>query len=238
MYEQSAGEFQDEITQLSQPQSITQKGVHAHPLTAREREHWFLQHLSHFIAVNFGRQSCEHPFVRYFGALPTTTIRLHRFHISAVGTCIHKRVALPISPGVASKGWWKRHFVDCQWQSRFFRIMPLFCLEEWILLKTGRKVILLAQHRQMPMCWFSSWRLTLNHRARAENRGSFCRPYCRSSCGCDFCSEIREGLAHSRCGPLLTQGCGATVQVTNSHPAPTFASQKYQARKTNPNLNF
>ena len=38
------------------PQSITQKGVHAHPLTAPEREHWFLQHLSHFIAVNFGRQ--------------------------------------------------------------------------------------------------------------------------------------------------------------------------------------
>ena len=30
---------------LSQPQSITQKGVHARPLTTREREHWFLQHL-------------------------------------------------------------------------------------------------------------------------------------------------------------------------------------------------
>ena len=29
---------------LSQRQSITQKGVHAHPLTAREREHGFLQH--------------------------------------------------------------------------------------------------------------------------------------------------------------------------------------------------
>ena len=41
---------------LSQRQSITQKGVHARALTAREREHWFLQHLSHFIAVNFGRQ--------------------------------------------------------------------------------------------------------------------------------------------------------------------------------------
>ena len=27
---------------FSQPQSITQKGVHAHPLTAWEREHWFL----------------------------------------------------------------------------------------------------------------------------------------------------------------------------------------------------
>ena len=41
---------------FSRPQSITQKGVHAHPLTAREREHWFLQHLSHFLTANFGRQ--------------------------------------------------------------------------------------------------------------------------------------------------------------------------------------
>ena len=41
---------------VSQPQSITQKGVHAHPLTAREREHWFLQPLSHSLAANFGRQ--------------------------------------------------------------------------------------------------------------------------------------------------------------------------------------
>ena len=42
---------------FSQPQSITQKGVHARPLTAREREHWFVfQHLSHVPATNFGRQ--------------------------------------------------------------------------------------------------------------------------------------------------------------------------------------
>ena len=41
---------------IRQRQSITQKGVHARSLTAREREHWFLQHLSHFTAVNFGRQ--------------------------------------------------------------------------------------------------------------------------------------------------------------------------------------
>ena len=41
---------------FSQRQSITQKGVHAHSLTAREREHWFLQHLSRFLAANFGRQ--------------------------------------------------------------------------------------------------------------------------------------------------------------------------------------
>ena len=41
---------------FSQPQSITQKGVHAHLVTAQEREHWFLQHLSHFLAANFGRQ--------------------------------------------------------------------------------------------------------------------------------------------------------------------------------------
>ena len=41
---------------FSQPQSSTQKGVHAHPLTAREREHWFLKHLSHSLAANFGRQ--------------------------------------------------------------------------------------------------------------------------------------------------------------------------------------
>ena len=44
------------VTLISQRQSITQKGVHARSLTAREREHWFLRHLSHFIAVNFGRQ--------------------------------------------------------------------------------------------------------------------------------------------------------------------------------------
>ena len=41
---------------VSQPQSITQKGVHTHPLTARERKHCFLQHLTHCIALNFGRQ--------------------------------------------------------------------------------------------------------------------------------------------------------------------------------------
>ena len=41
---------------LGQRQSITQKGVHTHPLTAWEREHWFLQHFSHFLAANFGGQ--------------------------------------------------------------------------------------------------------------------------------------------------------------------------------------
>ena len=41
---------------FSQRQSITQKGVHAHALTAPEREHWFLQHLSHFLAADFGHQ--------------------------------------------------------------------------------------------------------------------------------------------------------------------------------------
>ena len=30
------------VTQVSQPQGITQKCVHAHLLTTREREHWFL----------------------------------------------------------------------------------------------------------------------------------------------------------------------------------------------------
>ena len=40
----------------SQPQSITQKGVHAHPSTAQEREHWVLQHLNQLPAANFGRQ--------------------------------------------------------------------------------------------------------------------------------------------------------------------------------------
>ena len=33
-------------TPFSQPQSITQNGVHIDLLTAREREHWFLQHFS------------------------------------------------------------------------------------------------------------------------------------------------------------------------------------------------
>ena len=32
------------------------KGVHAHLLTAREREHWFLQHLRQFWVHIFGRQ--------------------------------------------------------------------------------------------------------------------------------------------------------------------------------------
>ena len=32
------------------------RGFHAHPLTAREREHWCLQRLSHFLAANFGRR--------------------------------------------------------------------------------------------------------------------------------------------------------------------------------------
>ena len=50
------GKFAEICTKYSQPQSITQKGVHARLLTAREREHWFLQHLSHLPATNFGRQ--------------------------------------------------------------------------------------------------------------------------------------------------------------------------------------
>ena len=49
--------MQEDQGRISQHQSITQKGVHTQPLTAREREHWFLQHLmSHFIAVDFGGQ--------------------------------------------------------------------------------------------------------------------------------------------------------------------------------------
>ena len=44
------------MSMISQRQSITSKGVHAHPLTAREREHWFLQHPSHFLVAKFGRQ--------------------------------------------------------------------------------------------------------------------------------------------------------------------------------------
>ena len=32
--------YRGPLTIVSQPQSITQKGVHAHPLTARERELW------------------------------------------------------------------------------------------------------------------------------------------------------------------------------------------------------
>ena len=44
---------------ISQRQSITQKGVHTHPLTAREREHWFLRHLSLSIAVNSGVNSAN-----------------------------------------------------------------------------------------------------------------------------------------------------------------------------------
>ena len=57
-------------TKLSQPQSITQKGVHTDLLTAREREHWFFAALWPFLAAAFTTQQREHPFVRYFGALP------------------------------------------------------------------------------------------------------------------------------------------------------------------------
>ena len=84
---------------ISQRQSITQKGVHAHPLTAREREHWFLQHVSHFIPLNFGRQQREHPFVRYFGALPFETyqdrfeyVYLHLGYANARLRCVWKRI--------------------------------------------------------------------------------------------------------------------------------------------------
>ena len=76
---------------ISQRQSITQKGVHAHPLTAREREHWFLQHLSDFLAANFGRQWREHPFVRYFGALP---YKLVFFFCQSIRTNLFARIAV------------------------------------------------------------------------------------------------------------------------------------------------
>ena len=49
----------------SQPESITQKGVHIDPLTAREREHWILQHLSH---CELGFR--EHSLGRCLGVLP------------------------------------------------------------------------------------------------------------------------------------------------------------------------
>ena len=44
---------------FSQPQSITQKGVHARLLTAREREHWILQIFSRFLVANLGVNSAN-----------------------------------------------------------------------------------------------------------------------------------------------------------------------------------
>ena len=56
---------------LSQPQSITQKGVHAHPLTARECEHWFFAAFIEFFrgrprgGDNFTSFSkCSRPFLQ------------------------------------------------------------------------------------------------------------------------------------------------------------------------------
>ena len=47
---------------FSQRQSITQKGVHTHLLTAREREHWLLRHFSHFFSREFRLSIERTPF--------------------------------------------------------------------------------------------------------------------------------------------------------------------------------
>ena len=44
------------LCKLSQPQSITENGVHTDLLTAWEREHWFLQHFQPFLAAGLGPQ--------------------------------------------------------------------------------------------------------------------------------------------------------------------------------------
>ena len=55
---------------ISRPQSITQKGVHAHPLTAWEREHWFFVAFESFSDCEFWASIARTPFCANYGALP------------------------------------------------------------------------------------------------------------------------------------------------------------------------
>ena len=88
----SAKERKRKSAKVSQPQSITQKGVHTHPWTARERECWFFAALGPLLAANFGgRQSREHPFVRYFGALPQRANKGAKEHKRALPAKIPKQ---------------------------------------------------------------------------------------------------------------------------------------------------
>ena len=57
------------------PKVSHEKGVHIHPVTAWEREHWFFAALEPFRAMDFGCQERERSFVQYFGALPTVIRR-------------------------------------------------------------------------------------------------------------------------------------------------------------------
>ena len=82
---------------FSQRQSITQRGVRAHPFTARERANTgFLQHLSHLLAANFGRQQREHPFVRYCGALHNSERTITRVSRNPTLARNKKRASLEI----------------------------------------------------------------------------------------------------------------------------------------------
>ena len=58
---------------LSQPQSITQKGVHAHPLTAREREHWFFAAFERFSSYEFRGSIARTPFCAILWRSPIVT---------------------------------------------------------------------------------------------------------------------------------------------------------------------
>ena len=56
---------------ISQPQSITQKGVHARPLTAREREHWFFAAFEPFSSHEFRALIARTPFCAILWRSPT-----------------------------------------------------------------------------------------------------------------------------------------------------------------------
>ena len=58
--------------QVSQPQSITQKGVHTDLLRAREREQWFLQGFCHF-------------WLRFLGVISATALLCDTLALSHVG---------------------------------------------------------------------------------------------------------------------------------------------------------
>ena len=57
---------------FSQRQSITQKSVHAHPLTAREREHWAFAAFESFSSCEFRAPIARTPFCAILWHSPTS----------------------------------------------------------------------------------------------------------------------------------------------------------------------
>ena len=82
---------------LSQPQSITQKGVHARPLTAREREHWFFAAFQPFSGGDFRASIARTPFCAILWRSP-------KFSVNCV------TLQGPIANCLACRGVCKRAF--------------------------------------------------------------------------------------------------------------------------------